>query len=41
LDRAPALYVATADAPPQAEIRARIRKLADEVLGPFAAPEHG
>jgi hypothetical protein len=41
LDRAPTLYLAATEPRPEAEIRARIRKLADEVLGPFPAPEHG
>jgi hypothetical protein len=41
LDRAPALYVKAEQAPPEAELRARIRKLADEVLGPFPNAEHG
>jgi len=43
LERAPLLYVKTAEAPPELEIRARIQKLADDELGPFAAPpeRHG
>jgi len=41
LDRAPLLYVSAAEAPPEAEMRARIRALADEELGPFTGPEHG
>jgi hypothetical protein len=41
LDRAPLLYEKAEQAPPEAEIRARVQKLADEVLGPFPAAEHG
>jgi hypothetical protein len=41
LDRAPALYVTATAEPPEGEIQARVQRLADEVLGPFTAPEHG
>jgi hypothetical protein len=41
LDRAPLLYVSASEEPPEAEIRARIQGLANEVLGPFPVPEHG
>jgi hypothetical protein len=41
LDRAPLLYASATEAPPDAEIRARIQRLALEVLGPFPSPEHG
>jgi hypothetical protein len=41
LDRAPLLYASASDAPADETIRARIRALAHEELGPFSGPEHG
>ena len=42
LDRAPALYLTAPEPPPEVEMRARIQKLADDVLGPYRdSPEHG
>ena len=41
LDRAPALYAGAPELPETAAIRARIGNLADEVLGPFPAVQHG
>lgn len=40
LDRAPVLYARAPEPPPEGAVRARIRALADEILGTCPAPEH-
>jgi hypothetical protein len=36
LDKAPMLFIDTKEMPPEAELRAKVRRLADDLLGPFA-----
>jgi hypothetical protein len=38
LERAPHLYDGVNGLPPEAEMRARVRALADSIFGPFPAP---